>query len=72
MCSGTRERIEISNPGGLYRTHGFELLQWEQMVLQYMEKHGEISRAEVAQLCHLSGPQAYRLLKKPPEDSYNL
>ncbi len=33
------------------------------MVL-YVEKHGEISRAEVAELCHVSGPQAYRLLKK--------
>jgi ATP-dependent DNA helicase RecG len=34
------------------------------MVLQYVEKHGEVSRAEVAELCHISGPQAYRLLKK--------
>jgi len=34
------------------------------MVLQYVEKHDEISRAEVAELCHISGPQAYRLLKK--------
>jgi hypothetical protein len=39
-------------------------LQWVHMVLQYVEKHGEISRAEVAELCHISGPQAYRLLKK--------
>jgi ATP-dependent DNA helicase RecG len=46
------------------RTHGFEPLQWEQMVLQYVEKHDEISRAEAAGLCHISGPQAYRLLKK--------
>jgi ATP-dependent DNA helicase RecG len=45
-------------------THGFEPLQWEQMVFQYVEKHGEISRAEVAELCHSSGSQAYRLLKK--------
>jgi ATP-dependent DNA helicase RecG len=34
------------------------------MVLQYVEKHGVISRAEAAELCHISGPQAYRLLKK--------
>jgi ATP-dependent DNA helicase RecG len=34
------------------------------MVLQYVEKHGEISRTDVAELCHISGPQAYRLLKK--------
>jgi len=50
--------------------HGFEPLQWEQMVLQYVEKHGEISRAEVVQLCHISGPQAYRLLKKLERKGY--
>ena len=59
--------LEASGDGkarAYHRTHGFEPLQWEQMVLQYVEKHGEISRAEVAELCHISGPQAYRLLKK--------
>lgn len=59
--------LEASGEGkarAYHRTHGFEPLQWEQMVLQYVEKRGEISRAEVAQLCHISGPQAYRLLKK--------
>lgn len=44
------------------RQHGFERIQQEQMVLQYVEKHGRITRREAAELCQLSGPQAYRLL----------
>jgi len=43
---------------------GFEPVQQEQMVLQYVEKHGSIGRGEVAELCRLSPPQAYRLLKR--------
>lgn len=43
---------------------GFEPMQQEQMVLQYVEKHGSIGRGEVAELCRLSPPQAYRLLKR--------
>lgn len=45
------------------RQRGFESVQQKQMVLQFAEKHGSISRAETADLCRLSGPQAYRLLK---------
>jgi len=44
------------------RQRGFEPLQQEQMVLQYVEKHGRVTRREVAELCRISGPQAYRLL----------
>ena len=44
--------------------HGFEPLQQEQMVLQYVEKHGRITRAEAAELCKLSPDQAYRLLQR--------
>jgi ATP-dependent DNA helicase RecG len=42
---------------------GFEPMQQEQMVLQYVETHGVIGRGEVAELCRLSLPQAYRLLQ---------
>ncbi|MGI5869204.1 MAG: ATP-binding protein [Kiritimatiellia bacterium] len=45
------------------RQAGFAPIQQEQMVLSYIEKHGRIKRADVMDLCHLSGPQAYRLLK---------
>lgn len=46
------------------RQAGFAPIQQEQMVLNYIDKHGSIKRSDVMDLCHLSGPQAYRLLKK--------
>lgn len=46
------------------RQAGFDPIQQEQMVLAYIDKHGSIKRGEVAELCHLNPPQAYRLLKK--------
>jgi len=46
------------------RQRGFESLQLEQMVLQYAEKHGRITRREAAELCRLSRDQAYRLLTR--------
>jgi len=46
------------------RQRGFEPLQQEQMVLQYVDNHGRITRREAAELCRISGPQAYRLLDK--------
>ncbi len=46
------------------RQAGFASIQQEQMVISYVEKHGSIKRADVMDLCHLNGPQSYRLLKK--------
>jgi ATP-dependent DNA helicase RecG len=46
------------------RHRGFELLQQELIVHQYVEKHGRITRNETAGLCQISGPQAYRLLDR--------
>ena len=46
------------------RQRGFEPLQQEQMVLQFVEKHGSITRREVAELCKLGADQAYRLLAR--------
>jgi len=44
------------------RQAGFAPLQQEQMVLNYIDKHGSIKRADVMDLCHLDRNQAYRLL----------
>lgn len=49
------------------RQAGFSSIQQEQMVLNYIDKHGSIKRADVMDLCQLNGPQAYRLLKKLTE-----
>lgn len=50
------------------RQRSFETIQQEQMVLQYVCTHGQITRGEVAELCRLSPMQAYRLLKKLEKD----
>ncbi len=49
------------------RAKGFEPLQHEQMVLEYVQSHGRITRSEVAELCRLNGYQASRLLRRLAE-----
>lgn len=51
-------------PAGYIRVHGFEPLQQEQMVLQYVAAHGKITRTEAADLCSLTPDQASRLLRR--------
>ena len=46
------------------RQRGFEPLQQEQMVLQYVEKHGRVTRREAAELCRIGPYQATRLLAR--------
>lgn len=50
------------------RQRGFEPLQQEQMVLQYVEKHGRITRKETAELCRIGPYQATRLLDRLVKD----
>jgi ATP-dependent DNA helicase RecG len=54
----------LGQPAAYVRQRGFEPLQQEQMVLQYVGKHGRITRREVAELCQLGPFQATRLLNK--------
>lgn len=44
------------------RQRGFEPLQQENMIQQYIEKNGRITRSEVAKLCKISSIQARYLL----------
>jgi len=44
------------------RQAGFAPIQQEQMVLNYIDKHNSIKRADVMELCHLTQDQAYKLL----------
>ena len=46
------------------RQAAFSALQNEQMILGYARQHGQIKRADVVDLCHLSEDQASRLLNK--------
>jgi ATP-dependent DNA helicase RecG len=54
----------LETPAGYVRTRGFEPLQQEQMILQYVEAHGQITRAQAADLCSIAPDQASRLLRK--------
>ncbi|MFM7071557.1 MAG: RNA-binding domain-containing protein [Planctomycetota bacterium] len=65
--TGTRPRHEHGQSSAYVRQRGFEPLQQEQMILQYVEKHDRITRKEAAELCRISLPQAYRLLDQLAE-----
>jgi ATP-dependent DNA helicase RecG len=54
----------LGKPEAYVRTRGFEPIQQEQMVLQYVDSHGRISRREAADLCRISPYQATRLLNR--------
>lgn len=54
----------LGDKAGYVRQRGFEPLQQEQMVLQYVEKHGRITRREAAELCRIGPYQATRLLSR--------
>lgn len=46
------------------RQAGFRPIQHEQMVLNYIDKHGSIKRADAADLCRITPTQATRLLQR--------
>lgn len=50
------------------RQAGFSKLQNEQLVINFVAQHGEISRREVMNLCRMTKDQSYLLLKKLCED----
>jgi ATP-dependent DNA helicase RecG len=50
------------------RQAAFDAIQQEQMVLQYVQQHGRITRKDAAELCRLSPDQASRLLRRLAEE----
>jgi ATP-dependent DNA helicase RecG len=54
----------LDAPSGYVRVRGFEPLQQEQMIIQYVQAHGQITRNETAELCGLSPDQSNRLLRR--------
>jgi len=55
------------NKAAYTRQAGFTPIQHEQMVLGYVQQHGQIQRADVMGLCRLSPDQAAKLLKRMKE-----
>ncbi len=53
----------LGEPARYVRVRGFDPIQQEQMVLQYAQSHGRISRRQAADLCQITSSQAYRLLR---------
>jgi ATP-dependent DNA helicase RecG len=51
------------------RQAGFDRIQQEQMVIQYTQKHGKITRKDVMNLCRLSEDQAGHLLRQLTAES---
>jgi len=54
----------VGDKAAYTRQAGFAPIQHEQMVLNYVQQHGQIKRAEVMGLCRISTDQAAKLLKK--------
>ena len=55
---------QTGQPADYVRQAGFDAIQQEQMVLQYVQSHGRITRKDVVALCRISEDQASRLLRK--------
>ena len=53
----------MGQKAGYVRQAGFDPIQQEQMVLQYVKKHGKITRRDVVELCRIGSDQAKRLLE---------
>jgi ATP-dependent DNA helicase RecG len=54
---------EFGELGAYVRQVGFDRIQQDQMIRQYVKTHGRITRAELMRLCKLSGDQASRSLR---------
>ncbi|WP_067792310.1 RNA-binding domain-containing protein [Nocardia amikacinitolerans] len=54
----------LDRPSAYVRVRGTDPIQQEQMVLQYVEAEGSITRAQAAELCMLTSQQASSLLRR--------
>ena len=55
---------EVGQPEAYVRQAGFAPIQQEQMVLRYVQEHGEITRKDAMDLCKIGPDQATRLLRR--------
>lgn len=53
----------MGEPAGYARVRAFDRLQQEQMILNYVDGHGAITRSDAAELCQIGPRQASRLLR---------
>jgi len=55
---------DMGQPAAYVRRRGFEPLQMENMILQYVRAHGSITRSQAAELCGIGPRQASYILGK--------
>lgn len=55
---------ELGQSADYVRQVGFDSIQQEQMVINYVNTHGKITRQETMELCRISKDQATRLLRQ--------
>lgn len=55
---------ELGQPADYVRQAGFDSIQQEQMVLNYVNTHGKITRQEAIDLCRINEDQATYLLRR--------
>lgn len=55
---------ETSNTIEYIRNRDIDVIRHQELILQLVKAKGEITRADVIELLHVSAPQAYRALKK--------
>ena len=61
LSASAYRRLEKS--AAYVRQKGLDILQQAQLVMQYIEANGKITRKEAAELCRIGPDQAYRLFK---------
>ncbi len=61
---GARVYRQIGKPAAYVHRRGFDRLQMEQMILDYLRAHGRITRREVMDLCRVNPTQAQYLLQQ--------
>lgn len=54
----------LGNAPAYVRARGFEPFQREQMILQYVDGHGSITRSSAAELCRIGPNEARQTLKR--------
>ena len=56
------------NAAAYIRQKGIDEIRYPELVLELARKHGEVRRADVITLLHISAPKAYRLLRRLQEE----
>jgi len=68
LRNGVMWRLSVSAHRALGGKAQFGRLEQEQSIVQFVEKHGRITRGAAAELCGLSPDQAYRVLMRLVEE----